>query len=53
MKICVYGASGDKLAREYFDAAEKLGELIGKGGHSLIFGGGQSGLMGALSLIHI
>ena len=47
MDICVYGASGDRLAREYFDAEEKLGELMGKGGHRLIFGGGQNGLMGA------
>ena len=47
MNICVYGASGDRLDREYFDAAERLGELIGQGGHSLIFGGGQNGLMGA------
>ena len=47
MNICVYGASGDRLDRAYFDAAERLGELIGQGGHSLIFGGGQNGLMGA------
>lgn len=47
MNICVYGASGDQLAREYFEAAEALGRLIARGGHTLVFGGGQSGLMGA------
>ena len=47
MKICVYGASGDKLARDYFEAAEELGVLMARGGHSPIFGGGQHGLMGA------
>ena len=47
MNICVYGASGDRLNRAYFGAAERLGALIGQGGHSLIFGGGQNGLMGA------
>ena len=25
MNICVYGASGSELAREYFEAAETLG----------------------------
>lgn len=47
MNICVYGASGSELAREYFEAAEALGRLIARGGHMLVFGGGQGGLMGA------
>lgn len=47
MNICVYGASGSELAREYFEAAETLGRLIARGGHTLVFGGGQGGLMGA------
>ena len=47
MRICVFGASGSELAAEYFEAAHKLGELLAIGGHSLVFGGGQSGLMGA------
>lgn len=47
MKICVYGASSDKLAQDFFDAAERLGALLGGGGHCLVFGGGQGGLMGA------
>lgn len=47
MNICVYGASGSELAREYFEAAEALGRLIARGGHTLVFGGGQGGLMGA------
>ena len=47
MKICIYGASGDELAQEYFDAAQSLGRLIAEGGHSLVFGGGSRGLMGA------
>ena len=47
MKICIYGASSDKLAQEYFTEAETLGTLIAQGGHTLVFGGGQGGLMGA------
>lgn len=47
MKICVYGASASKLDAAYFEEAEKLGRLIGEKGHSLVFGGGNHGLMGA------
>ena len=48
MKICVYGASGDRLRQEYFDAAYALGALMAENGHTLIYGGGQTGLMGAV-----
>ncbi len=47
MKICVFGASSERLARVYLDAAEECGRLLGRGGHTLIFGGGREGLMGA------
>lgn len=47
MKICVFAASSDHLAPRYAEAAEELGRLLGRGGHTLIFGGGRTGLMGA------
>ena len=47
MNICVFGASSARLAPCYIEAAEELGRLLGRGGHRLIFGGGQTGLMGA------
>ena len=47
MNICIYGASSNKLAQIYYTEAYKLGELMAKGGHTLVFGGGQGGLMGA------
>ncbi len=47
MHICVYGASGEHLRREYFDAAYELGRLLARNGDRLIFGGGAGGLMGA------
>lgn len=47
MNICIYGASSNKLAQEYYDTAEQLGALMAKAGHTLVFGGGQGGLMGA------
>lgn len=47
MKICIFGASSDRLKQDYFDAAFRLGVLIGHGGHTLVYGGGRTGLMGA------
>ena len=47
MKICIFGASSDALAKEYFDAARRLGELMARGGHTLVYGGGNDGLMRA------
>lgn len=47
MKICIYGASGDRLDASYFEAARALGQELGRRGHSLLFGGGAHGLMGA------
>ncbi len=47
MKICVFGASGDNLDSVYFEAAFNTGREIARAGHTLIFGGGNGGLMGA------
>ena len=47
MNICVYGASGNELDPAYFEAAYRLGQLMAQDGHTLIFGGGAGGLMGA------
>ena len=47
MNICIYGASSIKTSKEYIEAVEKLGEALARSGHTLVFGGGASGLMGA------
>ena len=47
MNICVYGAASDEIAEIFKTAGEALGEAMAIRGHSLIFGGGASGLMGA------
>lgn len=47
MRICIFGASGRKLDERYYAEAETLGELIGRNGDSIVFGGGAEGLMGA------
>ncbi len=47
MVICVYGASSDRIDDKYKIMAEELGRELAERGHSLVFGGGAAGLMGA------
>lgn len=47
MKICVFGASSRDLEQGYFDEAFALGVELARRGHTIVFGGGASGLMGA------
>jgi uncharacterized protein (TIGR00730 family) len=49
VRICVFCSSSDAVDGPYLAAAERLGELIGAGGHTLVFGGGRVGLMGAVA----
>ena len=49
MNICVFCASSSNIAPEFFDAAKELGTLIAKNGHTLVYGGGSGGLMGAVA----
>lgn len=47
MKICLYGASSNSIDKAFITATEKLGEEMAKRGHTLVYGGGAAGLMGA------
>ncbi len=47
MKICVFGAASNEIDNSYIAEVEKLGEAMAKRGHSLVFGAGGHGLMGA------
>ena len=47
MKICVFGASSRDLEQGYFDEAFALGAELARRGHTIVFGGGASDLMGA------
>lgn len=47
--VCVYCASSTKIDRAYFEAAGKLGTLLARRGILQINGGGNMGLMGALT----
>ena len=47
MNICLYGASSSAIAKSYINPTEELGAKIAERGHTLIYGGGAEGLMGA------
>ena len=47
MRICVYGAASSTIDKEYITKVEKMGKEMVARGHSLVFGGGGNGLMGA------
>ena len=47
MNITVYSASSGQVPDKYVRAAQELGEVIAKGGHTLLNGAGRTGLMGA------
>lgn len=49
MKICVFGAASNEIDEAYIREVEKLGEKMAKRGHSLVFGAGGNGLMGAVA----
>ena len=49
MRICVYGAASNSIDRIYLEKVEELGLEMTRRGHSLVFGGGANGLMGAVA----
>lgn len=49
MRICVYGASSKTLDPVYVETVEQLGREMARRGHSLVFGAGRHGLMGAVA----
>lgn len=49
MKICVFLSSSDAVAPHFVDLTIQLGEIIGENGHTLVYGGNNTGLMGKLA----
>ena len=47
MRICVFGAASPTIDPEYIKRVEELGRELARRGHSLVFGAGANGLMGA------
>ncbi len=49
MVLCVYGAASSRIDNSYIEASRELGFKMAKRGHSLVFGAGRSGVMGAVA----
>ncbi len=49
MNICVFGAASDRPESGYFALGETLGRELARRSHRLVFGGGATGLMGAVA----
>ena len=49
MKICVYGASSNDIHSDYLKAGRELGLAMARRGHTLVFGAGDTGMMGAVA----
>ena len=47
--ICVYCGVSNQASREYFAAARQMGATLARRGLTLVYGGGKTGLMGALA----
>jgi uncharacterized protein (TIGR00730 family) len=49
MRICIYAASSAHCDPAYHAAARELGATLARAGHTLVYGGGAVGSMGALA----
>src|SRR6187402_1893919 len=47
--LCVYCSSSDRLDPKYVEATERLGRELVAQGWGLVYGGGKTGLMGAVA----
>lgn len=49
MNVCIFCGSSKGTELIYADATREIGQLLASSGHSLIYGGGNVGLMGILA----
>lgn len=49
MNICIYGSGSSKISEKYLNEGYKLGLKIANEKHTLVFGGGANGMMGAVA----
>lgn len=47
--VCVYCGSSNSVSEPYFEAARAMGAALGQRSLRLVYGGGSTGLMGALA----
>src|SRR5210317_382473 len=48
-RVTVYASSSNALAESYYDAAARLGTVLGQAGVDIVYGGGGVGLMRAMA----
>jgi predicted Rossmann-fold nucleotide-binding protein len=48
-RVCVFCGSNAGSGPVYADSARRLGEIVGRRGLSVVYGGGHIGLMGVLA----
>lgn len=48
MNIAIYCSANDNIAGIYYSATRSLGEWMARNGHTLVWGGGKTGLMGCI-----
>jgi len=48
-RVTVYASSSNALASSYYEAAARLGTVLGQAGVDIVYGGGGAGLMGAMA----
>jgi uncharacterized protein (TIGR00730 family) len=48
-RVTVYASSSNALAENYYDAAARLGTVLGRAGLEIVYGGGGVGLMRAMA----
>jgi len=49
MNVCVFCGSSVGNSPDFLALAKEIGQQIGSGGHTLVYGGGKVGLMGAVA----
>lgn len=47
--VCVFTGASDKTPKHYIEAAQEVGSILGSNRYQLVYGGGGTGLMGAVS----
>ena len=47
MNITLYGAASERIDEQYVKGVEELGRVMARRGHTMVFGAGSTGLMGA------
>ncbi|MBR2133679.1 MAG: TIGR00730 family Rossman fold protein [Eubacterium sp.] len=47
MKICIFGAASNRIDKVYIESVESFSKELAQRGHSLVFGAGKDGVMGA------